>query len=111
MLRHLLPLSFGLTVVLALGACGDVSLLDNLPPPPTITAFTATPSALDAGGGATLLAWTVVNQDTLVLQPGSADVTGYTSANEMPTVTTTYTLWAYNSLGGVSSSVTVTVGP
>jgi hypothetical protein len=46
-----------------------------------------------------------------VLQPGSADVTGYTSANEMPTVTTTYTLWAYNSLGGVSSSVTVAVGP
>jgi hypothetical protein len=104
-LRRAVPLA------LVLAACGDVSVLDdNLAPVPTITAFTALPSALP-DGGSSLLSWTVVNQDLLILQPGKADVTGFTSANETPTVTTTYTLTASNSLGEVSSSVTVTVGP
>jgi hypothetical protein len=106
LLRRAVPL------VLLLAACGNVSLLDdNLPPPPTITAFTAVPAALGADGGTSVLSWTVVNEDVLVLQPGAADVSGFTSADEMPTATTTYTLTARNSLGEVSSSVTVTVGP
>jgi hypothetical protein len=106
MLRALLPL------VLVLSGCGDVSLLDdNLPPVPTITAFTANPTALGASGGTSLLSWTVVNQDSLSLQPGDANVTDFTSAMETLAATTTYTLTASNSLGQTSSTVTVTVGP
>jgi hypothetical protein len=109
---RLLPALLTLALVLVVGACGDVTVLDNnLPPLPTITAFTATPAALDAGGGTTLLNWTTVNQDGLALQPGNHDVTGFTSAIETLSATTTYTLTAGNSLGAVSSSVTVTVGP
>jgi hypothetical protein len=102
--------SFSLLVFLS--ACGSVSLLDNnLPPLPTITSFQADPGSFDAGGGATLLSWTVVNEDNLELDPGHADVSSFTSARVTLTTTTTYTLWAGNSLGRVSSNLTVTVGP
>jgi hypothetical protein len=95
-----------------LAGCGQVSLLDdNLPPLPTITSFTANPAALGPSGGTSLLSWTVVNQDELLLQPGDADVTSYTSASETLAATTTYTLTATNSLGQVTGTVTVTVGP
>lgn len=107
MLRRALPF------LVAVCACGSsVTLLDhNLPPVPTITSFTAAPPSLDAGGGTSLLSWTVVNEDNLELQPGSANVTGFTSAKLTVVTTTTYTLFASNSLGQTSSTVTVTVGP
>jgi hypothetical protein len=107
MLRRTLPF------LVALCACGSVTLLDDgslQSGPPTITAFTAEPSSLDAGGGPTLLSWTVVGADSLFLDPGASDVTGFTSAKVTPTATTSYTLMAVNSLGEASSSVTVTVG-
>jgi hypothetical protein len=95
-----------------LAGCGNVSLLDdNLPPIPTITSFTANPSALGQSGGTSILSWTVVNQDELLLDPGQADVTNYTSADETLAATTTYTLTATNSLGQTTASLTVTVGP
>jgi hypothetical protein len=101
-----------LTLVVFLCGCGSVDLLDNgLPPVPTITSFTAAPPALAAGGGTSLLSWTVVNADNLSLTPPGADVTAFTSAKETVTVTTTYVLAASNSLGETRSSVTVTVGP
>jgi hypothetical protein len=111
MSSRLLPALCAFALVLLVAACGQISDLDNLAPIPSITAFTATPSALDAGGGTTLLNWTAINQDGLLLQPGNSDVTGFTSAIETLSATTTYTLTAGNSLGTVSSSVTVTVGP
>ncbi len=106
MLRRALP------VVLVLSACGDVSLLnDNLAPVPSITAFVAAPAVLGAGGGTSLLTWTVVNENNLSLEPGAGNVTGYTKASMTLTATTTYTLSASNSLGETSSTLTVTVGP
>jgi hypothetical protein len=101
-----------LSVVVFLAACGSVSVLDgSLPPVPTITAFTADPDSFDAGGGQSLLSWTVVNEDLLELNPGGSNVTGFTSAKVTATATTTYTLTASNSLGQASSSVTLSVGP
>jgi hypothetical protein len=106
MLRRALP------TLVFLCACGSVSFLDdNLPPVPTITSFTADPDSFDAGGGTSTLLWTVVNEDNLALDPGHHNVTGYTSAKVTSEATTTYTLSASNSLGQVSSTVTVTVGP
>lgn len=100
------------SLLVFLCACGSVSLLDdNLPPLPTITSFTADPASFDAGGGTSLLSWTVVNEDNLELDPGRSNVTGFTSAKVTPATTTTYTLSASNSLGQVSSTVTVNVGP
>jgi len=101
-----------LTLIVFLTACGSVSLLDdNLPPLPTISSFTADPDSFDAGGGPSFLSWTVVNEDQLQLNPGHANVTGFTAAKVTPTVTTVYTLTASNSLGQAESSVTITVGP
>jgi hypothetical protein len=101
------------SLLVFLSACGSsVMLLDNnLPPLPTITSFTADPAAFDAGGGTTRLTWTVVNEDSLELDPGHSNVTGFTSAKEAAVTTTTYTLYATNSLGNAYSTVTVTVGP
>jgi hypothetical protein len=105
-MRRALPL------VVLLAACGDVSLLDdNLPPVPSITAFTASPPSFAAGGGTSLLSWTVVNEDNLNLSPPNSDVTGFTSAKVTATATTTYTLSASNSLGQTKSTLTITVGP
>jgi hypothetical protein len=103
-------LTTGLLVFLC--ACGSVNFLDdNLPPVPSITSFTADPGSFAAGGGASLLSWTVVNEDNLELDPGHGNVTGFTSAKVTLLTTTTYTLWASNSLGQTKSTVTVTVGP
>jgi hypothetical protein len=105
-------LKSALTLVVFLCGCGTVDLLDdNLPPVPTITSFTAAPAALAAGGGTSLLSWTVVNADNVSLSPPKADVTAFTSAKLTLSVTTTYTLAASNSLGETQSTLTVTVGP
>jgi hypothetical protein len=101
-----------LPLLVLLCGCGNVELLDNnLPPVPTITSFIADPTALPAGGGTTLLSWTVVNEDNLSLSPPPADVSAFTSAKLTLTATTTYTLAASNSLGETQSTLTVTVGP
>ena len=77
----------------------------------SVIAAVVFPAALGAGGGNTVLSWTVVNEDALSLEPGIGTITGYTSANLSLSVTTTYTLTASNSLGLVSSHLTVDVGP
>jgi hypothetical protein len=105
-------LARALPLLVLLCGCGTVDLLDNnLPPVPTITSFIASPAALPAGGGTSLLSWTVVNEDNLSLSPPTADVTGFTSAKLTLTTTTRYTLAASNSLGQTQSTLTVTVGP
>ena len=105
-MRRALPLVF------LLGGCGGLSFVDQaLPGLPVISSFTANPAALGAGGGNTVLSWTVVNEDALSLEPGIGTITGYTSANLSLSVTTTYTLTASDSLGLVSSHLTVDVGP
>ncbi|MGO9832444.1 MAG: hypothetical protein ACLPJH_20155 [Myxococcaceae bacterium] len=93
-------------------ACGGVYVDGSLPTTtPSITSFTAVPDALEAGGGTSVLSWTVLYADSLGLSPAGGDVTGATSKEVRLTATTTYVLTAFNSLGDSTSSVTVTVGP
>jgi hypothetical protein len=102
-----------LALWVALCACGGGIYVDgNVPMTvPTISSFTAVPAALDAGGGTSTLAWTVLDADSLSLQPGVGNVSGLTSWHVSPTATTAYTLTAYNAFGSKSASVTVSVGP
>ena len=101
-----------LVLLVLLGACGGVYVDGNLPYSiPAITAFTATPDMLDAGGGESLLAWTVLYADKLFLAPDAGNVTGLTGGPVVLSSSTTFTLSAYNSLGVVSANVTITVAP
>jgi peptidoglycan/xylan/chitin deacetylase (PgdA/CDA1 family) len=107
-------------------AVDNVSLASNTatttppPPPPatttpavpTITAFTAAPSAITAGQISTL-SWSTANATSLLLSDGTTQttVTG-TSKAVSPAATTTYTLTALN--GGsatTSKQLVVTVSP
>ncbi|MGO8968729.1 MAG: hypothetical protein ACLQDQ_04075 [Myxococcaceae bacterium] len=94
-------------------ACGGGIYVDGTLPTttPSITSFTALPAALGAGGGTSILSWTVLYADSLSLSPGGGNVSGATSKAVRLTATTTYVLTAFNSLGDSSSNVTVTVGP
>lgn len=82
------------------------------PPAPSITTFTATPSAITVGQSVTL-SWSTSQATSLLLSDGitQAAVTG-TSKVVSPTATTTYTLTALN--GGsatTSKQLVVTVSP
>ncbi len=114
MKRHpVLPSRRALALWVGLCACGGGIYVDGNVPltVPSITAFTAVPAALDAGGGTSTLSWTVLYADSLSLQPGVGNVTGLTSWHVAPTATTAYTLTAYNAYGSKSATVTLTVGP
>jgi hypothetical protein len=96
-------------LLVALAACGTPT------PPvveaPDITAFTATPSTIDAGGTSTL-AWTVDGTATLTLSDGTNPVaipSGASQVDVSPSATTTYTLTATNAGGTDTAQVTVTV--
>jgi hypothetical protein len=70
-----------------------------------ISAFTATPTVVEAGAGSSLV-WTVTDADTLTLNGNSVSGTGTTVT---PTGTTVYTLSAANGAGTTIATVTVTV--
>ena len=74
---------------------------------PTISSFTATPSTVSAGTGATL-AWNVSGASYVIVTPQLGAVRG-TSVTVNPGQTTTYTLYATNQYGRTSATVTVTV--
>src|SRR5262249_41088522 len=85
----------------------------NAPPPPplpVISSFTASPGVITSGQSS-VLSWVVTGATSLRLDPGNINVTGATSRQVTPTVTTPYTLTATNSAGSVAQSVTVTVVP
>jgi len=75
---------------------------------PTIVLFVATPAAI-ASGGSSVLSWDVLGATLLSIDNGVGPVTG-TSTTVTPSATTTYRLSATNSVGTVTSDVTVTVG-
>lgn len=77
-------------------------------PTPTITAFTATPASINAGGSS-VLSWTVSNASSTSIDNG-VGVVSSTSITVMPNTTTTYTLSAMNPSGTVTAHTTVTVG-
>ena len=100
-------------LLVLLGACGSFYVNDGSLPEslPVISAFTATPDALDAGGGQSLLAWTVLYADSLFLAPDAGNVTGLTDGTVVVSATTTFVLTATNSLGVASGNVTISVAP
>jgi Purple acid Phosphatase, N-terminal domain len=80
------------------------------PPPgsPVISSFTASPVAITSGQSSTL-SWVVTGATSLRLDPGAINVTGATSRQVTPSVSTAYTLTATNNAGSVTRNVTVTV--
>jgi hypothetical protein len=81
----------------------------NIPqgPPPAINSFTASATAVSAGGQVTL-SWSVANASYLIISPEVSAVRG-SSITVTPAATTTYTLYAANQYGRNSATVTVTV--
>uniref|UniRef100_Q01TD4 Allergen V5/Tpx-1 family protein n=1 Tax=Solibacter usitatus (strain Ellin6076) TaxID=234267 RepID=Q01TD4_SOLUE len=77
--------------------------------PPSVLAFSATPSTVTPGQSATL-AWSVNGANGVTIDNGVGNVTGTTSKTVQPAQTTTYTLTASNTAGSVTARVTVTVG-
>jgi Subtilase family len=75
---------------------------------PTISTFSGTPATLEQGSKGTL-SWQVSGADTLVINPDNVDVTGKTSLEVSPFVTTTYTLTATNTVGNTEATTIVTV--
>lgn len=75
--------------------------------PPSIAAFTATPTHV-LGGGAVTLSWSVTRASTLIISPSIGPVRG-SSTTVHPSVTTAYTLFATNEYGRSRVSVTVNV--
>ena len=76
---------------------------------PTISAFTANPTAISSGSSSTL-SWTTSGATSIAITPGSFTSTlasGSTSVS--PTATTTYTLTATNASGSTTATATVTV--
>jgi hypothetical protein len=76
---------------------------------PTITSFTATPSAVNSGSASTLH-WVTTGAAGIAITPGtftSASASGSTSVS--PASTTTYTLTATNTAGSVTATAQVTV--
>lgn len=107
--RRLLGAGALAALLAALVACGGL-----LPPAveaPEITAFTATPDSIDAGGTSTL-EWTVAGATSITLSDGTNPVdfpAGATSLVVSPDATTSYTLTATNAGGNDTAQVTVTI--
>jgi uncharacterized protein YkwD len=90
------------------GAFVDQTIGSPNPSAPTITSFTANPSAVTAGR-ASKLSWQVSGATSLAIDNGIGSVTGQTSISVAPGATTRYTLTASNSTGTATAPVTVTV--
>ena len=86
---------------------------DPDPDPPTITSFTANPTAVDLGEQSTL-SWTVSGATGLSIDQGVGSVTPVTSGSKtvtpkMDLVTTTYTLTASDGTGTDTETADVTI--
>ncbi|MGJ8640511.1 MAG: beta strand repeat-containing protein [Opitutaceae bacterium] len=75
-----------------------------------ITSFAGSPLSIHSGDPVTLN-WSVVNETSLTLDPGSTDVFGTTSIVVNPTTTTTYTLTAGDGATTVMDTVEIVVIP
>jgi len=94
-----------------LGSCKkSAPTLPEVPDPPTISSFTATPSEIFTGNSSTL-SWSASNATTVSINQGIGNVSSTGTQEVGPTVTTSYTLTATNSDGNVTKSCTVTVKP
>ena len=85
------------------------SACDSTPPAPGVASFTATPASVPKGQPSTL-AWIISGATTLTIDNGVGDVTGKTSVEVKPDVTTTYQIKAAGQGSTFSiASATVTV--
>ena len=77
-------------------------------PPPIVLSFTANPAGIIAGNSSTLM-WNVYGATSVSIDPyiGSVGASGSTTVH--PGTTTTYTLTASNSAGGVTATTDVNV--
>ena len=103
--------AFLVSLLLACGGGGGGAVgsrTTSVPPAlPAITAFSATPPAINQGQS-TQLAWTVSGATSLAIDLGVGTVSGM-QVTVSPATTTTYTLTATNSAGSVMAQATVTV--
>jgi hypothetical protein len=99
-------------VLTAINTAGTVTQSVNLSvaskTTPVISGFTASPSSITAGGSS-VLTWVVTGATTITIE-SIGDVTTLASANVTPTATTTYTMYAVNSAGTTTKTVTVSIG-
>lgn len=94
-----------------LGSCKkSAPTVPEVPDPPTISSFTATPSEIFSGNNSTLN-WSASNATTVSINQGIGNVSSTGTQEVGPTVTTSYTLTATNSDGTVTKSCAVTVKP
>ena len=92
-----------------LGSCKkSAPTVPEVPDPPTIRSFTATPSDIFSGTNSTLI-WSALNATTVSIDQGIGNVSSSGTQEVGPTETTSYTLTATNSDGTVTKSCTVTV--
>lgn len=89
-------------------ACKD-STGPDVDNPPTISAFTASPTSIHRGESSTL-SWTVSNATSCAINQGVGAVSATTGTKSVsPTETTTYTLTATNADGSKTATCTVTI--
>ena len=74
---------------------------------PQITSFTVSSTTISSGTSVTL-SWQVSGASYVIVSPSVGAVRG-TSVSVSPTANTTYTLYAANSFGQTTSSVSITV--
>jgi Putative Ig domain len=83
--------------------------VDSTASKPTITAFTASPAAINEGSSGTL-SWTTTGATNVAITPGSFTSTASSGSTSVtPTSTTNYTLTATNSAGSATATAKVTV--
>lgn len=99
----------GLVLLLAISfvACGPQTTAPSLQPP-VIVRFDATPTEIKAGESAVLL-WEVTRATTVTIDQGIGNVSSSGTKTVRPTVTSTYTLTATNTVGTVTKAVVIPV--
>jgi hypothetical protein len=114
MKRLLVLTHLAMTLSLALagltGCGGGSSSTQTLPPPPSITGFTANHASITDGSSAALTG--VFANGTGVITPGNLPANSGVAVTVSPTTTTTYTLTVTPTNGtAVTATATITVNP
>ena len=86
----------------------QITTIDASGVPPSISSFSASPTAVFSNQTVTL-SWTTANADELTLLPDVGDVTGISSTNVTITGDVMYTLIASNAFKSVTNTVAVTM--
>jgi hypothetical protein len=102
--------TYTLTVTASNGTAVTQTLTVTVTAAPTITSFTANPTAIALGASSSLAA--VFSGGTGIITPGNLAVTSGTPVSVSPTATTTYTLTVTPAVGAaITQTATVTVIP